>query len=145
MLYSPSTYFQHEIFHRLVRPDVDLPDRIHARMLVEIAIRFIGTDFFLVLKKTFYTKLDLICGGEELRYPQDVAWVCKLYALLALGEMYSNRKRRMPTQSVPGTEYFLRAVGLLEDRYEDASLENVEVMILFVRASQVCCSLERRF
>ncbi|KAJ5714029.1 uncharacterized protein N7483_011210 [Penicillium malachiteum] len=45
--------------------------------------------------------------------------------------MYSNRKRRTSDQHVPGTDYFLRAVGLLQDLYENPSVEQVEVMILF--------------
>ncbi|KAJ5498545.1 hypothetical protein N7453_007596 [Penicillium expansum] len=37
----------------------------------------------------------------------------------------------MADQHVPGTDYFLRAVGLLQDLYETPSVEQVEVMVLF--------------
>ncbi|KAF4762976.1 hypothetical protein HAV15_001418 [Penicillium sp. str.  len=126
--WASPTYFQHDILHRLMRPEVVLPDRIQARLLVEVAIRFIGTDYHLVLKKTFFDTLDRTCAGE---IPRNPAWMCKFFVLLALGEMYSNRKRRMADQHVPGTDYFLRAVGLLQDLYETPSVEQVEVMILF--------------
>lgn len=112
-----------------MRPEVVLPDRIQARLLVEVAIRFIGTDYHLILKKTFFDTLDRTCAGE---IPRNPAWMCKFFVLLALGEMYSNRKRRMADQHVPGTDYFLRAVGLLQDLYETPSVEQVEVMVLFV-------------
>ncbi|KGO54610.1 Major facilitator superfamily domain, general substrate transporter [Penicillium expansum] len=126
--WASPTYFQHDIFHRLMRPEVVLPDRIQARLLVEVAIRFIGTDYHLILKKTFFDTLDRTCAGE---IPRNPAWMCKFFVLLALGEMYSNRKRRMADQHVPGTDYFLRAVGLLQDLYETPSVEQVEVMVLF--------------
>lgn len=129
--WPPPTYFQHDIFNRLARPDVVLPDRIQSRLLVEVAVRFIGTDYHLILKKTFYEKLDRICAGEE---PRDFVWICKFFILLALGEMYSNRQRRTTSQHVPGTDYFLRATGLLQDLYETPSIEQVEVMVLFVSA-----------
>jgi hypothetical protein len=127
--WASPTYFQHDIFHRLMRPEVVLPDRIQARLLVEVAIRFIGTDYHLILKKSFFDTLDRTCAGETPRNP---AWMCKFFVLLALGEMYSNRKRRTADQHVPGTDYFLRAVGLLQDLYETPSVEQVEVMVLFV-------------
>ncbi|CAI7587813.1 unnamed protein product [Penicillium glandicola] len=126
--WASPTYFQHDIFHRLMRPEVVLPDRIQARLLVEVAIRFIGTDYHLILKKTFFDTLDRTCAGE---IPRNPVWMCKFFVLLALGEMYSNRKRRTADQHVPGTDYFLRAVGLLQDLYETPSVEQVEVMILF--------------
>lgn len=110
-------------------PEVVLPDRIQARLLAEVAIRFLGTDYHLVLKRTFFDMLDRTCTGG---IPRNPAWMCKCFVLLALGEMYSNRKRRMADQHVPGTDYFLRAVGLLQDLYETPSVEQVEVMILFV-------------
>ena len=127
--WPPPTYFQHDIFNRLLRANVTLPDRIQSRLLVEVAIRFIGFDYHLVLKKSFFDTLDRTCTGE---ISNNLAWTCKFYVLLALGEMYSNRKRRTPDQHVPGTDYFLQAVGLLEDLYENPSVEQVEVMILFV-------------
>jgi proline utilization trans-activator len=130
-LWPPPTYFQHEIFNRLVRSDIILPDRIQSRLLVGVAVRFIGTDYHLLLKKTFYEKLDRICAGEEA---QDLVWMCKCFILLALGEMYSNRQRRDSNQRVPGTDYFLQATGLLQDLYETPSVEQVEVLILFVSA-----------
>ena len=122
------TYFQHDIFHRLMRPEVAPPDRIQARLLAEVALRFIGTDYHLVLKRSFFETLDRMCAGEL----PPTAWMCKFHVLLALGEMYSNRKRRTSDQHVPGTDYFLQAVGLLEDLYENPSVEQVEVMVLFV-------------
>jgi hypothetical protein len=125
----PAAYFEHETFNRLLRAGVNLPDRIESRLLVEVAIRFIGTDFHLVMKKSFFETLDRVCTCKG---PQDLLWACKYFALLALGEIYSSRKRRTVNQHVPGTDYFLRAVRLLQDRYEDPSLDQVEIMILFV-------------
>lgn len=130
-LWPRPTYFQHDLFNRLVRSDIVLPDRIQSRLLVEVAVRFIGTDYHLLLKKTFYGKLDRICADEE---PRDLVWICKFFILLALGELYSNRSRRNTSQCVPGTDYFLQATGLLQDLYESPSVEQVEIMILFVSA-----------
>jgi hypothetical protein len=49
----PAAYFEHETFNRLLRPGVTVPNRIKSRLLVEVAIRFIGTDFHLVMKRFF--------------------------------------------------------------------------------------------
>lgn len=65
-----------------------------------------------------------------------VLWLCKLLALLALGELYTNRRKLNDAQIIPGTNYYLQALHMLHDTYEEATLLHVEVLILIVSASQ---------
>lgn len=63
-------------------------------------------------------------------------WLCKFYALMALGEIYTHRRGVGDNNRVPGTNYYVRAVGLLQenqDYYEEPSLMQVEVLTLLVR------------
>lgn len=121
------SYFQHPTFNRMLSRDYNLPDRIEAKLLIQIAYKFVGNDQHLYLRKTFMRELDDIYQ-EEAR-PSTI-WLCKLFGLLALGEFYSHRKKTIDNYGVPGTDYYLRAINLLQDIYEDATVTQVETLIL---------------
>jgi len=68
-------------------------------------------------------------------------WLCKFYALMALGEIYTHRRGVGDNNRVPGTNYFTKAVNLMQrdqDSYEEPSLIQVEVLTLLV--NDVFCS-----
>jgi len=63
---------------------------------------------------------------------------------MALGEIYTHRRGVGDNNRVPGTNYYVRAVGLLQenqDYYEEPSLMQVEVLTLLVST----CTLSWKF
>ncbi|KAF7197925.1 putative transcriptional regulatory protein C3C7.04 [Pseudocercospora fuligena] len=81
----------------------------------------------LFLKKTFFEQFDRAYNTSD---QSDVLWACQLFALLALGELYSNYNMPRDNSSVPGTTFFVQAVSLLQDTYEVPSLEQVQILLL---------------
>ncbi|OGM43802.1 hypothetical protein ABOM_007583 [Aspergillus bombycis] len=110
-----------------------LPDRAQAKLLINVAWRFIGNDHHLFLKVSFMREVEAV---YQKALKPTALWLCKLLALLALGELYTNRRKFNDTQRIPGTNYYLQALNMLHDTYEEAGLLHVEVLILVVRASQ---------
>ncbi|KAL4789698.1 fungal-specific transcription factor domain-containing protein [Aspergillus venezuelensis] len=121
---------------------VKLPERIKTYLLVRVALRFIGQDYHLFLQSDFLQRLDEAYRVGE-RVQQDTIWACKLFVVLALGELYSGSTPTIQAPvsvggdssaaavAVPGTAYFLVAVGLLQDLFEEPSLSQIEIMLLF--------------
>lgn len=122
-------YFRHPLLLRAQETKFELPNRIHASLLIERATHFVGKDYHFVLKKQFYKTLD---RAYDSRQPADLVWTCSLFALLAIGELYSNCRSDAGDYKVPGTAYFLKAVSLLQDNYEEASLEHIQALNLLV-------------
>lgn len=115
----------------------NFPDRIRANLLVRVAIRFIGHDYHFFLHQDFLQQLNRAYNSSK-NQEHDSGWVCKLFVILALGEMYSTSlpaaKEARPS-TVPGTDYFLTAVGLLQDVFEEPSISQIETLLLFVSSS----------
>lgn len=77
-------------------------------------------------------EIDAVYRGEAV---PSTLWLCKFYALMALGEIYTHRRGVGDSNRVPGTNYYARAVKLLQsqqDVYEKPSLLKVEVFTLLV-------------
>ncbi|PIG87541.1 hypothetical protein AARAC_003892 [Aspergillus arachidicola] len=104
-----------------------LPDRTQAKLLINVAWRFIGNDHHLFLKVSFMQEIEAV---YQTAVRPTVLWLCKLLALLALGELYTNRRKLNDAQIIPGTNYYLQALDMLHDTYEEATLLHVEVLIL---------------
>ncbi|GAB1197681.1 hypothetical protein APSETT444_006983 [Aspergillus pseudonomiae] len=124
--------------HILDDNEYTLPDRAQAKLLIKVAWRFIGNDHHLFLKVSFVREIEAVY--QKASKPT-VLWLCKLWTLLALGELYTNRRKFNDTHIIPGTNYYLQALNMLHDIYEEASLLHVEVLILIVSASR---SLNKR-
>ncbi|TPX11308.1 uncharacterized protein E0L32_001126 [Thyridium curvatum] len=134
-LHLDQQYVQSPVFARQ-QHDVTgckLPERIRANLLVRVALRFIGQDYHFFLHHDFLQQLERAYDSRET--PQyDSVWACKFFAVLALGEMYSTSIPAVKSDrhcSVPGTDYFLTAVGLLQDLFEEPSVAQIEVLLLF--------------
>ena len=113
-----------------------LPDRIRSNLLVRVATRFIGQDYHFFLQEDFLQQLDAAYNSRDMQ-DCDPVWACKFFVVLALGELYSTTTPTIPphqtdSQSVPGTDYFLSAVNLLQDQFEEPTTANIETMLLFV-------------
>lgn len=110
--------------------DSRFPDRMHAKLLLNVAKHFIGHYHPLFLEKAFMKELDAFYRQE---LDPSKLWLCKFLVLLALGEIYTGRRKVDDCNRVPGTPYYVRAVHLLPDSYEEPSLIHVEVLTLLVR------------
>ncbi|KAK1763287.1 fungal-specific transcription factor domain-containing protein, partial [Phialemonium atrogriseum] len=119
-------YIKNGLFGCEASVDYALPDRIHAKLLLQVAKRFIGNGQHLYLN-SYMEELESV-------YQQDAKpsamWLCKFFVLLALGELYSNRQRRGSIDQVPGENYFATAMSVLQDQYEEATTLHVEVYLL---------------
>lgn len=117
-------------------PNEAFPERMHAKLLLNVARRFIGNYHPLFLEVTFMKEMDSV-------YRRDITpsslWLCKFYALMALGEIYSNRRGLDDSGLVPGTRYYERAVYMFQDHdiHEEPCLMHVEILTLLVRPCTV--------
>lgn len=83
-----------------------------------------------MLRKTIIEKVDTLY--RERRF-EDNVFLCRLFALFAMGEMYTNR--RMPTEKqpqIPGAGYFMQAISLLRGVQEEVSLSYIETLLVIV-------------
>lgn len=117
----------HPVFDRCMNPAFQLPNRVQATLLVRRVDKFIGSNYHLMLRKSFFEQFDRAYNSQQL---PDARWACHLFALLALGELYSNCKTNPDDDRVPGMSWFIISVRLLQDLYEEASLEQVQILIL---------------
>lgn len=133
--YAPSTAGFSNYYRLSLNPRMSMdegyyfPERMHAKLLLNVARRFIGNYHPLFLEVTFMREVDAVYRRQTT---PSALWLCKFYALMSLGETYTNRRGVFDTNRVPGTEYYVRAVRMLEDAYEDPSLMQVEVLTLLV-------------
>jgi proline utilization trans-activator len=136
--YTPSTaglsnYHRLSTYTRLpAAQGSEFPERMHVKLLLNVARRFIGNYHPLFLEVTFMKEIDAVYRREMV--PSSL-WLCKFYALMALGEIYTHRRGVGDNNRVPGTNYYVRAVSLLQenqDCYEEPSLMQVEVLTLLV-------------
>jgi proline utilization trans-activator len=112
-------------------PSRCFPERMHAKLLITLAKRFVGNYFYLYLEISFMKEMDAVYRREVT---PTTLWLCKFYALMSLGEIYSNRRNAADTR-VPGTDYYMEAVSLLQEAYEEPTLLQVEVLTLLVRSA----------
>ncbi|KAL4954643.1 fungal-specific transcription factor domain-containing protein [Aspergillus filifer] len=141
--YTPSTSGLSN-YHRLntrqrvpINQGAEFPERMHVKLLLNVARRFIGNYHPLFLEVTFMREVDAVYRRELI---PSMLWLCKFYALMALGEIYTQRRGVGDNNRVPGTNYYIRAVHLLQenqDFYEEPSLMQVEVLTLLAWASNI--------
>lgn len=122
-------HITHPAFNRLANKDFELPNRVQATLLVRRAHSFVGNNYHLFEKKSFFDKLDRAYSGEG---GTDLLFTCHLFAMLALGELYTHCKTHAADSRIPGTSYFVQAVNLLQDLYEVGSIEQVQILLLLV-------------
>ena len=121
--------------HASLPQTAEFPERMHVKLLLNVARRFIGNYHPLFLEVSFMREIDAVYRGDM---SPSTLWLCKFYALMALGEIYTHMRGVGDNNRVPGTNYYVRAVSLLQkdqDAYEEPSLMQVEVLTLLVRQS----------
>jgi proline utilization trans-activator len=65
----------------------------------------------------------------------DNVWLCRLYVVFALGELYRQGASASKNGCVPGTAYFMKAMDLFEDLYEEPTIEYIETLLAIVSSS----------
>ncbi|GLA13099.1 hypothetical protein AnigIFM62618_009621 [Aspergillus niger] len=104
------------------------PGLAQARLLVRIAFNQLSRVYHLFLRKSTIEHLESIYRTPFLR--DDPAVMCKFFSLFALGEVYSSRANSSPTGRVPGTKYYVRAMGLIPILPERPGVIHVESLLL---------------
>jgi hypothetical protein len=88
------------------------------------------------MQRDFLQRLDkMYASAERFQQQEDSIWMCKFFAILALGQMYSTSlpsAKETGSAGVAGSEYFFTAVTLLQDLFEEPSLDQIETLLLFV-------------
>lgn len=131
-----STYaasgFEHAVFRRSIAVEYPLPNRAYTQVLVQVVLRFVGYDYHLMRKRSLFERID-----EIYRAPQAASHMslCRLFVTLALGELYLKKTALSEDgceRTVPGTNYFLQAVSLFEEKYEEPNVDYIETLLLLV-------------
>lgn len=112
---------------RASRTDCQLPNRSDAQLLVRVVLRFIGADYHLLRRKSFLERLDETYRLDVLNDP---IWLCRLFTVFALGEIYTVRSSK--PKGVPGISFFLKALEYFQDLYEEPTVEYIETLVLLV-------------
>ncbi|KAK4942680.1 hypothetical protein LTR10_017629 [Elasticomyces elasticus] len=120
-------YFQHPTLSRKVGTNFQLPDKQYAFILIRLVKRFLGTSHHLYLETAFLHRLSTFYATQD----EDPLWICRLFLLFALGELYTNNSAGVLAEGrSPGTTYFLTAMSLLQDKYETPNVLYVETLFL---------------
>lgn len=121
--YSPNSLAESLTYAHLSGP---APAR--ARVLVKAALRTICRRYHLVRKSSVLAILD-----QSIQDPAqcDAVSTCKLFALFALGEVYSARAV-FPGAKFPGIDYFNNATHILRVLSEEPRIECVEIFAMLV-------------
>ncbi|KAK9770162.1 putative Zn(2)-C6 fungal-type domain-containing protein, partial [Seiridium cardinale] len=120
---------KHADFQRSIQVRHKLPRRAYARLLVQTVVGFVGQDYHLLRKRSYFTKVDQIYDDPARA---DSISLCRLFAVLALGELYlkGSESGEGGSKAVPGTAFFLQAVMHFEEHYEEPDVEYIETLLL---------------
>lgn len=126
----PRTSFVHDItLLQASRLPTTWPSKAQAQIFTRMALVAVGrTNHVLLVARTLH---QLEQAYTDPLFENTVV-TSKILALFALGEVYSIRGSVQPGGSVPGLSYFMQASALLRLCPERASIDHVEVMLLFV-------------
>jgi hypothetical protein len=106
------------------------PTRVDAQLLVKVAVARVNNSYHVLLYKSTMALLDQAYSEDE---PLQEKNICKLFALFALGRVYSSHVKQASAERFPGLEYFKYASSLVNVLPERPCLEHVESLILLVR------------
>ncbi|KAH8781091.1 c6 zinc finger domain-containing protein [Diaporthe sp. PMI_573] len=120
--------YKHPTFSRRLEPQYTLPSRAYANMLIQVVMRFVGSDYHLIRRKSYLKSIDFIYDDHQ---QTDSLCLCRFFALLALGELWLKKTGAIVDgeKTVPGTSLFLQAVSLFQERFEEPSIEYIETLL----------------
>lgn len=122
-------YYKNQKMLRASCTDCQLPNRSDAQLLVRVVLRFIGPDYHLLRRTSFLARLEETYKLEVLNDP---IWLCRLFTVFALGEIYTVRSTKPRGNGVPGISFFLKALDFFQDLYEEPTVEYIETLLLLV-------------
>ncbi|KAJ5101590.1 hypothetical protein NUU61_003812 [Penicillium alfredii] len=124
-----------------------LPPYPYALILLDRFSVFVGHDWHWFRKRTFRRRLDLTYKDPRAKELKDRTWLCRLLIVFALGESYNSESapevRLLGDEDdardalvdakegvVSGIEFFEQALTLLQVRFEDPSIDQIEALNL---------------
>ncbi|KAF3762593.1 hypothetical protein M406DRAFT_12456, partial [Cryphonectria parasitica EP155] len=121
--------YKHPTLSRRLQEQYIMPSRAYANTLIQVVMRFIGADYHLIRRKSYMEKVDLLYDGSE---QSSSLSLCRFFALLALGELWLKKTGAIEDgeKTVPGTKFFLQAVSLFQEQYEEPSIEYIETLLV---------------
>jgi proline utilization trans-activator len=81
--------------------------------------------------------LDRLDLTYKLSIDDDHVWLCRLFAVFALGELYSQDAKSDVEGEIPGTGYFRTAMSLFQDLYEEPTISYIETLLVIVSNSSI--------
>lgn len=110
------------------------PSMPRARLLIKFAMDTVGAVYHTVRRSEIYGGLkghyqNLASGMPGV---QDTVYGYKLWALFALGEVYSCRTPASSPDHFPGLAYFSQACRILREFRERPLFDDIEVFLLLV-------------
>lgn len=126
--------YKHPTFSRRLDSQYTLPSRAYANTLIQVVMRFIGSDYHLIRRKSYLESIDSIYNVHQ---QTDSLSLCRFFALLALGELWLKKTGAIldGEKTVPGTSLFLQAVSLFQEQFEEPNIEYIETLLALVRLS----------
>jgi proline utilization trans-activator len=107
-----------------------LPSLDYAKSLVETMMRFVGNDYHFIMKKSFMARMEEF---YRIASNDDSVFLCRLFGVFALGQLYEKGVTDQKFKgTIPGMEYFVQAVTLLQDLHEEANVEYIETLLILV-------------
>lgn len=114
----------------LSNQEVPWPPLAQARLLIKVALDTVGQCYHCVRKSELYNGLKQ--RYRNLAGPKTI-FDYKLWALFALGEVYSSRTQSVSEDTFPGLSYFARASVMFRTARERPKIDIIEVLLLLVR------------
>lgn len=130
ILVDQEAYTGHSVLKSLMNTELRWPSQAQAYLLAKVALNHLDPVFYSVLAAE---TLDQIQGVYLTNNFDDPVIKCKLFALFALGEVFSNPCTNDTGAPVPGTAYYARAMEYIVFLPERPCVTLVESLLLLVR------------
>ncbi|KAL8347989.1 hypothetical protein RB598_001359 [Gaeumannomyces tritici] len=108
--------------------DCEWPSPSRARFLVDVALRYASHHYHIVRRSRILEGLEQTLANPTRS--SDSLLRCKLWALFALGEMYSARSADTAENCFPGIHYFARATRIMRIVSERPRIGAIEIRLL---------------
>ncbi|KAL8382334.1 hypothetical protein RB595_006222 [Gaeumannomyces hyphopodioides] len=108
--------------------DCEWPSPSRARFLVDVALRCASRHYHIVRRSKILEGLEQTLANPTRS--SDSLLRCKLWALFALGEMYSARSADAAENCFPGIHYFARATRIMRIVSERPRIGAIEIRLL---------------
>ncbi|OJJ98544.1 hypothetical protein ASPACDRAFT_53382 [Aspergillus aculeatus ATCC 16872] len=112
---------------------IQWPSLARARLLVNTALGHANPPFHLALRKS---TLDHLQHIYEQGLFNDPIFLCKYFALFALGEVYSFHNDGGEKGTVPGMAYYAHAIGLMPVLPERPTIIHIEALLILALYNQ---------